>query len=69
MNCATSHPLASDPSDQALVRGLHAQMQAWRDAKLDRRSATDVGAPVLRLRRIRFSRKRTDHHAVSCLHA
>lgn len=73
MDSATSHPLASDPFDQAVVRALqgatHTQVQAWREAKHDRRSATDASVPVVRLRRTRLSRKRTYHHAVSCLHA
>lgn len=55
MDKATSYP--NDPSDQAIVRALQAQVQAWRATKPDRRSVTDTGVPVVRLRRMQPSRQ------------
>jgi hypothetical protein len=50
MDKAIAYP--NDLSDQAITQALRAQVQAWRAAKPDRRSATDTGVPVVRPRRM-----------------
>jgi hypothetical protein len=44
-----------EPSEQAAARALRAQVQAWMEARRDRRSVTDAGVPVVRVRRGRRS--------------